>query len=144
MADADLGRRYEVVATMEYDSPKGQPAGVGLALDDNGETYGNGLFFSTGFHNVSPYVNFNGVAESMNVSRVNTLHIQTWDDHFTATLNDKPVKIPPAKGQILHAGGTPRLAIYSLYPGTDTTVYVTALQVRKLKEPPASMPARNE
>lgn len=139
LADADLGKRYEVIATMEYDAPKGQPGGVGLAIDDNGETYGNGLFFSTGYHNVSPYVNFKGIAEPMNISRVNTLHIQTWDGRFTATVNDKPVKIPEPEGQILHADGKPRLAIYSLYPGTDTTVYVTQLKVRNLKEQPASL-----
>lgn len=139
LADAKLGQRYEVVATMEYNAPEGQPGGVGLALDDNGTTYGNGLFFSTGYHNVSPYVNFKGVAEPMKIPQVNTLHIQTWDGRFTATVNDKAVKIPEPKGQILHAGGTERLAIYSLYPGTDTTVYVTQLKVRRLTEQPASL-----
>jgi hypothetical protein len=139
LADTNLGQRYEVVATMEYEAFKGQPGGVGLALDDNGETYGNGLFFSTGYHNVSPYVNFKGIAEPTKIPQVNTLHIQTWDGHFTATANEKPVKIPEPKGQILHAGGTPRLAIYSLYPGTDTTLYVTQLKVRRLKEQPASL-----
>ena len=140
LADADLGQRYEVIATMEYNAPNGQPGGIGLAIDHDGQTYGNGLFFSTGYHNVSPYVNFKGVAEPMRIPQVNTLHIQTWDGQFTATVNDKPVKIPEPKGQILHVNGKPRLAIYWLYPATETTVYVTQLKVRKLSEQPASLP----
>ena len=137
LADADLGQRYEVIATMEYDAPKGQPGGIGLAIDHDGQTYGNGLFFSTGYHNVSPYVNFKGVAEPMKIPQVNTLHFQTWDGQFTATVNDKPVKIPEPQGQILHVSGKPGLAIYWLYPATETSVYVTQLKVRKLEKQPA-------
>jgi hypothetical protein len=57
-------------------------------------------------------------------------------------LNGQPVNVPEPQGPTLNAGGTPRLAIYSLYPATNTTIYVTALKARKLKEPPAGWPAR--
>lgn len=143
ISQADLGKRYEVEATMRYESPKGSANGVGLALDHNGQTYGNGLFYSNGYQSVSPYVNFKGIAESAKIKATNTLHIETWDGRFRATLNENPVNVPEPQRPILNAGGTPRLAIYSLYPATDTTVHVTTLTVRQLKEPPTGWPSRH-
>lgn len=141
ISKTDLGKRYEVEATMRYESPKDSANGVGLALDHNGQTYGNGLFYSNGYQSVSPYVNFKGIAESATIATENTLHIETWDDRFRATLNGQPVNVPEPQGPILNAGGTPRLAMYSLYPATDTTVSVIALKVRRLKEPPPGWPS---
>ena len=111
------------------------------SFDANGQTFGNGLFFSTGYNDVSTYVNYVGAADSMKVSQISTLHIETWDGRFIGTLNGQPVKIPEPKAPILNAGGMPRLAIYSLYPATDTTVYVSELKVRKLKEAPPGLGA---
>ena len=142
ISQADFGKRCEIEATMRYESPKGSANGVGFALDHNGQTYGNGVFYSNGYHSVSPYVNFKGIAESATIPAENTLHIETWDGRFRATLNGQPVNVPEPQGPILNAGGIPRMAIYSLYPATDTTIYVTVLKVRKLQEPPAGWPAR--
>jgi hypothetical protein len=137
ISQPDLGKRYEIEATLRYESPKCSANGVGLALDHNGETYGNGLFYSSGYNSISPYVNFKGIAESATIPTENAIHIEAWDGGFRATLNGQPVNVPEPEGPILNAGGTPRLAIYSLYPPTDTKICVTSLKVRRLKEQPA-------
>jgi len=140
LGEVDFGKRYEVEAKMEYSAPKGEPAGCGLALDDNGQTYLNGLFFSTGYQSVSPYVNGHGVALSRTIPKTNTLDLKLWDGRFTASLNGKPVKVGSPDGPPLHASGNARLAIYSLYPETDTMVRVTAIRVRRLTERPEELP----
>jgi hypothetical protein len=140
LSEADLGRRYEVDATMEYSAPTGEPGGCGLALDHNGQTYFNGLFFSTGYHSVSPYVNGRGVAYSRTIPKTNALHLETWDGRFTASLNGQFVKLAAPVGPFMQVPGDPRLAIYSLYPGTDSTIRLTAIRVRKLTERPRDLP----
>ncbi|MDB5288930.1 MAG: hypothetical protein JWL69_171 [Phycisphaerales bacterium] len=136
-----LGDRYEVTATVEFKSPEGEYNAVGLALDHLGGTFGSGVFVSTRDGEVYTYAAYASNQEKMEPVKASTIQVRYWDHHYTATVNGRPVKLPgPGRPEYVDLGDSAGLAITSLFPATETTLYVTDLKARKLTEKPAEIP----